>query len=60
MENKLNDTQTKEQPYAEHFGIELKEVGFDQFDRRKAPRKNNYDSLMQSLESTPMEVEFIY
>jgi len=60
MEKKLDDTQINNQPYAEHFGIELKVVGFDQFDRRKAPRKNNYDSLMQSLESTPMDVEFIY
>jgi hypothetical protein len=40
-------------------GIELKEVDFKEFDRRKAPRMSNYESFVKSLESSFVEIEFI-
>jgi hypothetical protein len=43
----------------EDYGIELKEVDFKEFDRRKAPRMDNYESFVQSLDSTFVEIEFI-
>ena len=60
MEKKLSANQTLDLNYAKRFGVELKEVDFGEFERRKAPRKNKYDVFMQSSESIPMEVEFIY
>jgi len=41
------------------YGVELKEVDFKEFDRRKAPRLSNYDAFVKSLESTTIEIEFI-
>lgn len=40
-------------------GIELKEVDFKEFDRRKAPRISSYDLFLKSLESSSIEMEFI-
>jgi hypothetical protein len=58
MDNDLHEDKTNETVDSAYFGIELKEVGFEQFERRKAPRTNNYVSFVKSLESAPMEVEF--
>ena len=40
-------------------GIEVKEVDFKEFDRRKSPRFNSYDLFVKSLESTFIEIEFV-
>jgi hypothetical protein len=58
MDNVLHEDKTNEGIDSAAFGIELKEVGFDQFERRKAPRTNNYVSFVKSLESASVEVEF--
>jgi hypothetical protein len=58
MDNVLHEDKTNEGIDSAPFGIELKEVGFDQFERRKAPRTNNYVSFVKSLESASVEVEF--
>ena len=57
MNNVLNDAQAYELTDATHFGIELKEVDFTEFERRKAPRKNNYLSFVATLESPAKEIE---
>jgi hypothetical protein len=57
MDNVLNDAQAHELMDTAHFGIELKEVDFTEFERRKAPRKNNYLSFIATLESPVVEVE---
>lgn len=41
------------------YGIELKEVDFKEFDRRKSPRSISYASFIKSLESSTFEIEFI-
>lgn len=38
-----------------HYGIEIKEVDFKEFDRRKAPRQNNYEAFIAALEFVPKE-----
>jgi hypothetical protein len=54
----LANERASEIPNAE-FGVELKEVDFKEFDRRKAPRMDNYESFVKSLESSSVEIEFI-
>lgn len=41
------------------YGIELKEVDFKEFDRRRSPRITSYASFLESLESSTYEIEFI-
>jgi len=41
------------------YGIELKEVDFKEFERRKAPRMSSYALFVKSLESSSVEIEFI-
>lgn len=44
---------------AAQFGVEVTEVDFSEFDRRKAPRLSSYDLFVKSLETTTVEIEFI-
>lgn len=44
---------------SENYGIEVKEVDFTEFDRRKAPRISSYQSFVDSLEPTPIAIEFV-
>ncbi len=36
---------------AENHGIELKEVDFKEFDRRKAPRHTSYESFVKYIDT---------
>ena len=47
-----------EVPDAE-YGIELKEVDFKEFERRKVPRMSSYALFVKSLEPSSVEIEFI-
>jgi hypothetical protein len=58
MNNVTNDAQAYELVDTVHYGIELKEVDFTEFERRKAPRMNNYVSFVKSLETVSTEIEF--
>jgi hypothetical protein len=58
MGNVLNEVQVIDLTDTAHYGIELKEVDFTEFERRKAPRTNNYVSFVKSLESVSTEIEF--
>jgi len=55
----LKDSETNQQAEAENYGIEVKEVDFSEFDRRKAPRISSYQSFIESLEPTTVAIEFV-
>jgi len=55
----LNESKTNQQDKSENFGIEVTEVDFSEFDRRKAPRISSYQSLLDTLELTNIAIEFI-
>lgn len=55
----LNKSETNQQDMSENFGVEVTEVDFSEFDRRKAPRISSYQSLLDSLEPTNIAIEFI-
>lgn len=38
-----------------NYGVELKEVDFKEFDRRKAPRLNTYASFVKYIDSVAIE-----
>jgi len=40
---------------ASHYGIELKEVDFKEFDRRKTPRINNYASFVSYMDNQQVD-----
>lgn len=50
MGNKVTSEQAK-QVNTTDYGIELEEVDFKEFDRRKTPRLNNYPSFVQYVDS---------
>lgn len=59
MGNILKKVEANQHITSEDFGIEVKEVDFSEFDRRKTPRISNYTSFVKSLETSPIAIEFI-
>lgn len=55
----LKENEENHQITSENFGIEVKEVDFSEFDRRKAPRISNYKLFLESLETSSVAVEFV-
>lgn len=56
----IGNTKSKINTQADaQYGIELTEVDFKEFDRRKAPRLSNYDTFLKSLEPASFDIEFI-
>ncbi len=44
---------------AAQYGVEVPEVDFSEFDRRKMPRLSTYDLYVKSLDTAAIEIEFI-
>jgi len=59
MANILNDKEAQQALASENFGIEVTEVDFAEFDRRKAPRISNYQAFVDDLEPAPIAIEFV-
>ena len=55
----FNEVETNVLADSTQYGIELKEVDFKEFDRRKTPRISSYSLFLKSLETPVVEMEFI-
>jgi len=45
----------KKADLATNYGIEIKEVDFKEFDRRKTPRHNSYESFVKYVDTVQVE-----
>ncbi|MFW5432180.1 MAG: hypothetical protein ACKE5M_02780 [Methylophilaceae bacterium] len=51
----FNEGEILEPIDSEQYGIEIKEVSFEMFERRKAPRTTDYKSFVKSMASSTIE-----